>query len=557
MSGYVSFSGDDLWGITIYDFSGDSLSLKRDDYPMSFVHTYGAICDTAGNLLFYTNGMYIANAAHDTMVNGSGLNPGFWNDEWVVLPDHGYRVRDGMIILPDLKYENHYRLFHICMPEFNNGLAMQLLSSTVDMNNDNGKGAVIDKNRIVFQQLGISIIRNQFDVVRHANGRDWWIVNIAYDSRELMLHLYTPDSIYQYFTSTILPYNKSGTGECQFSPDGRLFAIAETHSKSTAVYDNSLHLYAFDRCSGAFTPLMHTISTDSSLSYNGVVFSPSGRYLFQTYQRFIFRYDTEAEDILASKDTIAEWDGYIWYPFEGSPEFRTTFGYGELAPDGNIYVTSASASPFMHKISYPDDPIKTEVIQRIPLPTINGWTVPNYPNYRLGPLEGSPCAEMFGPPAALYDYEAAALLVTFEDMTEGVPQNWHWTFGDGVNSTEQHPQHTYAVPGTYTACLSATNLFGNSTYCREVKVETTSIHTLGSRSGLKIVPNPASDQVVIELADAEGTVYLYDMVGRQAATTLMHSGTAKLSLHSLPTGIYMIKIVLEDGREVWDKVVVE
>lgn len=88
-------------------------------------------------------------------------------------------------------------------------------------------------------------------------------------------------------------------------------------------------------------------------------------------------------------------------------------------------------------------------------------------------------------------------------------------------------------------------------------METTSIHTLGSVSGMKVVPNPASDQVVIELAEAEGTVYLYDLVGRQAATISMRSGTATLALNQLPPGLYTVKLLLEDGREVWDKLLVE
>jgi PKD repeat protein len=218
---------------------------------------------------------------------------------------------------------------------------------------------------------------------------------------------------------------------------------------------------------------------------------------------------------------------------------------------------SGGATPYIHQIRYPDDPSKTEVIQNIPMPTANAFTVPNFPNYNLGVEEGSPCVGMLGPPTALYEYEAAALQVSFEDQTVVNPHAWYWTFGDGVTATEQHPQHTYAVPGTYSACLSATNLFGTDTYCREITVKTTSIHTLGSGSGLKVVPNPASDQVVIEMADAEGSVYLYDLVGRLAATTQMRSGTATLTLHNLAPGLYTIKLVLEDGREVWDKLVVE
>jgi PKD repeat protein len=44
--------------------------------------------------------------------------------------------------------------------------------------------------------------------------------------------------------------------------------------------------------------------------------------------------------------------------------------------------------------------------------------------------------------------------VNFTDTSTGVPTSWNWQFGDGVISTEQHPQHTYTTPGTYTVSLT-------------------------------------------------------------------------------------------------------
>jgi hypothetical protein len=507
--------------------------------------------------------MFIANIAHDTMLNGSGINPGFWHDEWLLYTDHGYRIRDGMIIVPDLKQSNCYKLFHVCAPELNGARPLQVLSTTVDMNGDNGLGAVIEKNSIVFQESGMSLNQTHFDAVRHANGRDWWLVNILYDSRELLLHLYTPDSIYRFYSQTILPYSKAGVGECQFSPDGSKLAITDTRGKSPGVYEHSIHFYTFDRCSGQFIPMFHDFATDTIIFNNGVVFSPLGKYLYQTYEHYIFRYDTEAADILATKDTIAIWDGYIWYPWEGSPKFRTTFGMGELGPDGNIYVMSASASPFIHKITHPDDPSKSEVIQRIPIPTANSWTVPHYPNYKLGPLEGSPCAEMFGPPTAQFDYVPDALSMTFQDQSQGVPQSWYWNFGDGTTSQDQHPQHTYAFPGVYTVCLSAANIYGSDTWCREVEVETNSLLNPGVLSGGFVVqPNPAHRKVWVVLSEAltsEVTfLTLYDLLGRPVWREAYAGGdTVAIDLQALSPGMYFLQVQGRDGRRWVEKVLVE
>jgi subtilisin-like proprotein convertase family protein len=43
---------------------------------------------------------------------------------------------------------------------------------------------------------------------------------------------------------------------------------------------------------------------------------------------------------------------------------------------------------------------------------------------------------------------------------EGALTNWRWSFGDGTTSTELAPQHTYAVPGTYTVTLEVTENHG-------------------------------------------------------------------------------------------------
>jgi len=57
----------------------------------------------------------------------------------------------------------------------------------------------------------------------------------------------------------------------------------------------------------------------------------------------------------------------------------------------------------------------------------------------------------------------APLAVQFTDTSTGNPTAWSWTFGDGAISTEQHPVHTYAVPGTYTVSLTVTNSAGSNT----------------------------------------------------------------------------------------------
>jgi len=64
------------------------------------------------------------------------------------------------------------------------------------------------------------------------------------------------------------------------------------------------------------------------------------------------------------------------------------------------------------------------------------------------------------PPAADFTYVIDGMTVTFTDTSydpDGVIVGWLWDFGDGTDSTEQNPVHTYTVPGTYTVTLTVTD----------------------------------------------------------------------------------------------------
>ncbi len=58
---------------------------------------------------------------------------------------------------------------------------------------------------------------------------------------------------------------------------------------------------------------------------------------------------------------------------------------------------------------------------------------------------------------------SAPLNISFTDNSMGLPTAWKWYFGDGTNSTEQNPVHTYNKTGKYTVSLIVSNLMGSNT----------------------------------------------------------------------------------------------
>jgi len=60
-------------------------------------------------------------------------------------------------------------------------------------------------------------------------------------------------------------------------------------------------------------------------------------------------------------------------------------------------------------------------------------------------------------------YGCAPLTVNFTDLSAHAPTSWHWDFGDGASSAQQHPAHTYQTPGRYLVSLTVSNTAGLDT----------------------------------------------------------------------------------------------
>ena len=64
------------------------------------------------------------------------------------------------------------------------------------------------------------------------------------------------------------------------------------------------------------------------------------------------------------------------------------------------------------------------------------------------------------PPTASFTSSCTDLTCNFTDTSadgDGSIVSWAWDFGDGNTSTAQHPTHGYALAGTYTVTLTATD----------------------------------------------------------------------------------------------------
>jgi hypothetical protein len=139
------------------------------------------------------------------------------------------------------------------------------------------------------------------------------------------------------------------------------------------------------RCTGELSNGVQDTIIDYAI-VGGVAISPNSRFLYASSYQYVYQYDLNASDVLATKDTVAIYDGFIgWNP--------TRFFMPQLGPNGKIYISATGSNAYLHVIENPNQLGEACNVNQhgVELATGNHYTIPNFPNYRLGALEGSPC----------------------------------------------------------------------------------------------------------------------------------------------------------------------
>ncbi|MBK9673444.1 MAG: T9SS type A sorting domain-containing protein [Bacteroidetes bacterium] len=362
------------------EFNKDSiLSIDTVKLKMSFRDLNASICDSYGNMLFYTNGGWIANSTNDTMMNGNDLTPGPYASYWKI---DGFRNSQGAVIIPFPADSTKYYLFHQTVDLASNGQTVipskNIFYSVIDMNLDGGLGAVTLKNNVI---LNDTLTYGALTICKHANGRDWWLLCHRAHSDMFFEFLISPTGISGPFSQSIGSIlNEGAVGQACFSPDGKKYA--------RYFPDDDLDIYDFDRCTGILSNPVHIIINDGAFCA-GASFSANSKYLYISSQNYIYQFDVHAPNIELTKDTVAIYDGFA-SPFH---PFQTYFYQSQLAFDRKIYISAPNSVDYLHVINYPDSSgISCDVQQHgIYLKTFNAFTIPNHPNYFLRADSGSVC----------------------------------------------------------------------------------------------------------------------------------------------------------------------
>jgi hypothetical protein len=551
---------DSSFGTTHINFNYDEPFIYIEDTEMNFYISKISMCDELGTLLFYSNGIDIHNISDEPMLNSEDFNYYEFHEGW---EEQGLPIIQSLVSLVPVSDEYLYYLFHLKVDynyiDQNNFyfFCPGLYYTLIDMTGDNGKGEVVEKGVPIIED---TLVTQGLTATRHANGRDWWLLLPERNSNRFYRVLLDPDGVHLMESQELGSYLETDdAAQAVFSPDGTWYV--RNYILVPGDHKNYIDLYRFDRCTGLLSDHQRILCGQGFNLGGGAVFSPDSRFLYVGHFLYVYRYDLWADEIIASKDTVAIWDG-----FAEQGIFSTTFFTGQLAPDGKIYFGCASGASYFHLIHNPNgegDECRFE--QRGLKLTANVSPPPNFPNYRLGPIDGSPCDTLGinNLPLAAFNYYADSsdlLSINFWDYSYYEPTDWEWTFGDGATGSGQTPEHTYAGNGVYQVCLTASNEYGSDTLCKWLELSTTSIKEILPEEGEMLVyPNPTDGSFTVELLHNEDVPVLlemYDINGRKVRELKTNDNPAQVDGSSMSKGIYTIKVWLESGAILTKKIVI-
>ncbi len=388
--------------------SSGQIPTVLNDHAMIADEGCASICDSDGNILFYTNGRKIYNKSHVVMDNGDGLlghNSSFQAAQIVPMPnsDSIYYV------FTSDAYEN----------DFQNGYRYHI----VDMSLNNGLGRVITKNVLLSAPSTERLI-----AARHANGIDVWVITNDLESNvfrawQVSCTGISPTPVVSTVGELLNTHDYAGLGAMKVSPDGK--QLCQTHFPETdgLITNNFFQVFDFDNNTGRLTN-PRKISMPNTYYY-ACEFSPDSRFLYvsKIFETTIDQYEAyhpDAASIAASKVSIPAMQG-IWGM--------------QIGPDKKIYATRS-----------------TQFLSVIEEPNVKGIGA-NFVGDKINLLGRYASLNL---PAAINDQysvidgftfsvvDACNAIVQFNGSTSiSGPVIWEWDFGDGTTSSLQNPSHTF------------------------------------------------------------------------------------------------------------------
>lgn len=377
-----------------------------------------AISDALGNILFYSDGVIVRNKNHEIMANGTGL-----------LGDTS--ATQSALIVPHPGDKNLYYLFTV--PAWNGASTNANTGfnyNIIDISKNGGLGEVVSKNNLLFTPCS-----EKLTAVRHANGRDIWVIAHESNSKKFLSYLITIQGL----STTPVISNQGTTFNGAIHNEGQMKASPIGNKLWVAAAGSGFQLLDFNNTTGTIQSPIGFIGFALQVRPYGCEFSPDGNKIFLTdYNSNILR----QMDISSGNQSIITATSV-----NISSSGNSKWGL-QLAPNGKIYVVNNMGGNTLGVINNPN--ASGVAVNYQP----NAITLPSGAKvYKSFP---SFIQSLFKDKAPDFTYldtctttETKFRLLNFADTT-----SLSWDFGDGTHSDVANALHQYAEGGSKTVSLN-------------------------------------------------------------------------------------------------------
>jgi hypothetical protein len=223
-----------------------------------------SICDSNGNMLFYSNGITLYNKYNQIVKNGKGLGFPY------TLNLNSTTSRQGTLLL---KHPDNDSLIYLFCTDFQ-GRAGGLVYSVINIHGNKDSGEVIKKKIKL-----VSPVNEPIHAINHQNGRDVWIVCHKYGGDLFYLYLLKKDGLIECLvTNKIGSFhdgfnNSAAQNNIKFSPNGKYLVHDE-------VYHGNVECFRFDNESGK---VFDTIFQNTLVLCLGYDYSNCSNYIYVNF----------------------------------------------------------------------------------------------------------------------------------------------------------------------------------------------------------------------------------------------------------------------------------
>lgn len=550
---------------TGYDFNDDSIDLpyavlhwnfntnnlnpifQVDNFKkMDFTWTINNMSDYDGNYLFSYNGGYLENYKNIPIPNS----------KTTAFPDDVFNQM--AVILPFTKDSSTYTLLYKSYANFGNFVGTKTMSKSLINIDYQNMGKILLKGAIIVKDT-LQLV--SLSAVKHSNGRDWLVLIFNRFNNSY----YTIEVNNEYETVKKNDIGRIDSNlinqHCAFSPLGNFFALASVHYHRDSIRSQVV-LYNFDRNSGLLSKPSY-FQFDDINSYNsiGVCFSPNSKFLYISRPNEILQIDLIDSNYIPEK--IIEYDGFK-DTIDGNFVAYSPFGFLNNAPDGRIYGTSSCCQQrHLFYINKPNLKGKACDVKQHAIPVTMLSNIPSFPNYRLGPIDGS-VSDSLGinnVPVAEFRYDQDTgeyKKIEFTNLSWYEPYEYWWDWGDGstmyyTTVWDTSITHTYSKDGVYQVCLRAKNMNGEHTICKKLYIGTTGTEAeIFDNLNLSIYPNPFNEVLIINLENylpEKMIVNLYNLQGQLLQAKRLFEGSNLLETTNIQSGLYLLEFI-ERGKQI-------